>query len=389
MADSIRTLLIGRELVEGTLPAASAWAATATLSLGARRRKLATPDGTVFEVTTAGTTGGTEPAWPTTIGATVVDGTVTWTHAGYLMWNMPFTEGNLTLSRNRIIPDEHNGTRIRARVARRGPSSSTFQFTMLGYYDLLGIPLMSALNAPSVVADGGASGVFEATFKAGGANVPTLAIQFYDGAEWWQLLGASVTSWSPTITGDGLPAFQFSLVTREATRIAAPTIPAQTWASYVHPMDVPQQSVSVNASPYADLLTASLNINNNREPLFTIGSASMRRATEGVVEVGFDLEAIYTAYSGSLLEDHVENTSPGAVVLTVEDTATAIGSGTPTTPRMQISVPAPLLTSGEPDPSNVETRQTISGTAGYNSASATALSVALRNEWPAYIYEGN
>lgn len=36
-------------------------------------------NGFVYKATVAGTTGGAEPAWPTTIGATVVDGSVTWT----------------------------------------------------------------------------------------------------------------------------------------------------------------------------------------------------------------------------------------------------------------------------------------------------------------------
>jgi len=41
-----------------------------------------THNGYYYECTTAGTTGGTEPTWPTTIGATVSDGTVVWTNAG-------------------------------------------------------------------------------------------------------------------------------------------------------------------------------------------------------------------------------------------------------------------------------------------------------------------
>ncbi len=41
--------------------------------------------GRVFKCTTAGTTGAAEPTWPTAVGGTVVDGTVTWTEISTLM----------------------------------------------------------------------------------------------------------------------------------------------------------------------------------------------------------------------------------------------------------------------------------------------------------------
>ena len=54
------------------------WAASTAYVLGVIRCPN-TGNGFFYEVTTAGTTAATEPVWPTTVGATVVNGTVTWT----------------------------------------------------------------------------------------------------------------------------------------------------------------------------------------------------------------------------------------------------------------------------------------------------------------------
>lgn len=60
----------------------TAWAATTAYSLGDYRRPT-TANSLYYEVTTAGTSAGTEPTWPTTIGTTVADGTIVWTCKGY------------------------------------------------------------------------------------------------------------------------------------------------------------------------------------------------------------------------------------------------------------------------------------------------------------------
>jgi len=61
--------------------AATAWQATTLYSID----DLSVPsvaNGYFFIVTTAGTSAASEPTWPTTVGATVTDGTVVWTNAG-------------------------------------------------------------------------------------------------------------------------------------------------------------------------------------------------------------------------------------------------------------------------------------------------------------------
>lgn len=70
--------------------AVTAWAATTAYSVGdIRRQTNATPAAPrVFRCTTAGTSGGTEPTWVTTKGATTNDGTAVWTEiTGQAIYN--------------------------------------------------------------------------------------------------------------------------------------------------------------------------------------------------------------------------------------------------------------------------------------------------------------
>ena len=58
----------------------AAWAATTSYAVGAIVRATAVQDfGLVFKCTTAGTSGSTQPTWPTLLDGTVADGSVTWT----------------------------------------------------------------------------------------------------------------------------------------------------------------------------------------------------------------------------------------------------------------------------------------------------------------------
>ena len=62
------------------MSAVAAWAASTSFSVGEVRRATTVQDtGFVFKVTTAGTSGSSEPVWPRKLESTVVDGGVTWT----------------------------------------------------------------------------------------------------------------------------------------------------------------------------------------------------------------------------------------------------------------------------------------------------------------------
>ena len=57
----------------------AAWAASTSYAVGAIVRATTVQDfGLVFQCITAGTSGGSQPAWPTLIDSTTTDGGVTW-----------------------------------------------------------------------------------------------------------------------------------------------------------------------------------------------------------------------------------------------------------------------------------------------------------------------
>jgi len=70
-----------------SMPSEATWTALTAYSFRVLVKPTsANSTGYLYECTTAGTSGGTEPAWPTTVGNTVTDGTVIWTcisAAGY------------------------------------------------------------------------------------------------------------------------------------------------------------------------------------------------------------------------------------------------------------------------------------------------------------------
>lgn len=83
-----------------------AWAGVAARILGDQRVPTQ-KNGRFYEVVTAGTTGIGEPSWPTTIGSTVVDGTVTWRCVG--LYVHAWAAGITVTSGDMVRPTTRNG----------------------------------------------------------------------------------------------------------------------------------------------------------------------------------------------------------------------------------------------------------------------------------------
>lgn len=92
---------IGAWQIEKVNNTYSVWAGTTAYSLG-NRRIPTVANGYYYEVTVAGTSAAGEPVWPTTIGNTVTDGTVTWICRGRYN-NFPTTTSSSVKTLNGYI----------------------------------------------------------------------------------------------------------------------------------------------------------------------------------------------------------------------------------------------------------------------------------------------
>lgn len=66
------------------------WAAATVYTSGVYRVPTVA-NGYAYQATAAGTSGGAEPTWPTTVGATVTDGGVTWQNVGPYLWEPTYS----------------------------------------------------------------------------------------------------------------------------------------------------------------------------------------------------------------------------------------------------------------------------------------------------------
>lgn len=132
-----------------TTAAVSAAATSTAYAVGDQVKQASSPTH-IYQCTTAGTSGGSAPTWPTTIGATVTDGTAVWTCIGIitLVEDTDYSV-DLTMGRIYILPTARiSGTyAVSALAAYTKSAVSREQLLTSGVADVYGALRFIASNA--------------------------------------------------------------------------------------------------------------------------------------------------------------------------------------------------------------------------------------------------
>lgn len=119
---------------EPDLAIAANWAATTAVTAGTLKKPTVS-NGHYYRCKTAGTTGGTQPTWPTTAQATVADGTVLWEEAGVLGVDTLAGGGVLTEIMNTAVeavdPVLRHGTVVAENLKVAGESAAAADIAAL------------------------------------------------------------------------------------------------------------------------------------------------------------------------------------------------------------------------------------------------------------------
>ena len=134
------------------------WSAGATIAGGANGIPSAgNANGFMYTANaTGGATGATEPVWPTTLGASVLDGTVTWTNAGTTAAYTVTKTDNVEAMRAALVQAHHEAmSGASYRLIRGDWYRESDQFAMVGVLYVLTveywIPLSDSIETPATI----------------------------------------------------------------------------------------------------------------------------------------------------------------------------------------------------------------------------------------------
>lgn len=231
------------------------------------------------------------------------------------------------------------------------------------------------------------SGAYQHKFVGGLLHGIPLAIQFFNGLYWRQILGMRVNTCNIQGMGNGLAMLDIELIGQASTKISTPTALVED-IDYPQ-VDAPMQYVQVDGLIDADMDRFALNVNNNltqRSPMDR--STSAGRTRFGDFSVDIDAMADYPDYTGSLYERFELNTRiTGGVDLWMVDDQLLVGTVTPIHPYMGSRLPLPVLADMTEGSDGGELVQMIKGKGQPSTAEGGTLIVLLGNDKPGSYYD--
>jgi len=226
----------------------TAWVGTTAITLNDAVVPV-TPNGFFYECTSAGTTAASEPTWPTVIGDTVVDGSVTWTCRKVLdlsfctavntiqdlSWShielsengndwYIFVNGILkghtsnagrTISYKSDILIGHNGSTYfhgfidELRISTSNQHSSNFEISTNAYSTLTSISYMYVGSLRPIRG-------FKYYLKTANSTTSTMGVEYWDGSSW-----TNVTSLTDNTSSGGVSLAQTGSVSFDSTSVVA------------------------------------------------------------------------------------------------------------------------------------------------------------------------
>ena len=289
------------------------------------------------------------------------------------------------LDRDPDIVEEIFGTLVRANRNLRTGQFDGLTIKKHPHYDLDGYLLRPIFGSITSSGVSGATGAFDHNLKEA-ATPMLLTCYFDDGKDWWRMIDVVVEQAKWTIPTRKPPVLDVELKGPIATRTNPADSPALVVAAYNHP-DWAQWLVKLGGASYNYGLSGSMMIKRNREPFFT-GRRNVdpvRFSESGGVQIEGDvlIDPHGAGYVGSMLEDYINNTGPGSIEFEWIDTATSIGTGTPTTPQYSLVVPKPRIKNAGHDFARSVTTP-IKFQALYSASDGAGMKARIRNEIATY-----
>jgi FlaG/FlaF family flagellin (archaellin) len=306
---------------------------------------------------------------------------------------LPGTKFSDKHKQNRAKPKIITGSRWDFNETRLTNAEAPCTLEMPLYYAMTCYAMALHCGPPVTAAVGGATGAFTNTFTPGLSTILSGTFQYkkvssQNAGEWYQQTGVAFDKCTVAQNNKGIPTCTFEGYGMTPTNIAAPSESALAIEAYVHP-NIAQYSVTKGGSAWKKATKLDIMTQQGYQPDWTLGSGvSPSRMKLGGASGTFKGQAFQDDYTGSIMETGDGSGLLGQYIITYQGTD-AIGTGTPTTPRVQVTVPSPYVDTVTAVDTDSDDEESFDVSFGFNAALNSGMKYEFRNTLAASVFVGS